>query len=134
MKLYNGGKIIAGIVVFLLLTTFPFWYDRGAKTAPPDLRLDTPAIGALREKRCVESAAFMRMNHVPLLADWKGLVVRDGLRSYRATDGRVHPVTLTGSCLHCHSNKKEFCDRCHDYAGAKPKCYRCHNIPGEVRP
>ena len=33
MKLYDGGKIIAGIVVFLILASGPFWYERGKVAA-----------------------------------------------------------------------------------------------------
>ena len=89
MKLYNRGMIIAGIVVFLIVATFPFWYGRGKAVAPPDLKLDTPAIERLKEKRCVESAPYMRANHMKLLAAWRDDVVREGKRTYRAADGRV---------------------------------------------
>ena len=54
MKLYNGKIIIAGIVVFLIAAAFPFWYGRGKAVSPPELKLDTPAIERLTEKRCVE--------------------------------------------------------------------------------
>jgi hypothetical protein len=133
MKLYNGGKIIAGIVVFLIVATFPFWYGRGKAVSPPDLKLDTPAIQRLKEKLCVEPAPFMRSNHMKLLGAWRDGAVREGIRSYIAADGRVFQVSLTGTCLECHSNKKQFCDRCHDYSGAKPACWSCHIIPEEVR-
>jgi len=133
MKLYDGGKIIAGIVVFLILATVPFWYGRGKAVPPPDLKLDTPAILQLKEKLCVETAPYMRANHMKLLSAWRDGAVREGNRSYRAADGRVFQVSLTATCLECHSNKAQFCDRCHDYAGAKPNCWSCHIIPEEVR-
>ncbi len=133
MKLYNKGVVIAGIVVFLIAATFPLWYGRGKAVSPPDLKLDTPAIERLKEKRCVEPAAYMRANHMKLLVAWREDVVREGKRSYTATDGRVYPISLTGTCLGCHSNKDKFCDRCHDYSGAKPACWSCHVIPEEVR-
>ena len=133
MKLYNRGMVIAGIVVFLIMATFPLWYGRGKAVPPPDLKLDTPAIERLQEKRCVETAPYMRANHMKLLTVWRDDVVRRGKRTYTATDGRVHQINLTGTCLGCHSNKKKFCDRCHDYSGAKPACWSCHNILEEVR-
>ncbi len=133
MKLYDAGKIIAGIVIFLILITFPLWYGKGRAVAPPDLELDTPAIQQLIDKRCVEDTAFMRANHMKLLATWRDDVVRDGKRFYTATDGRTVEMSLTGSCLKCHSNKERFCDRCHDYAGVKPTCWNCHIVPGEVK-
>ncbi|MBI4633275.1 MAG: sulfate reduction electron transfer complex DsrMKJOP subunit DsrJ [Deltaproteobacteria bacterium] len=133
MKLYNGGKIIAGIVVFLIAATFPFWYGRGKAVRPPDLKLDTPVIQQLKEKLCVEPAPYMRANHMKLLTVWRDAAVREGNRSYTAINGRVYTISLTSTCLECHSNKKQFCDRCHNYAGAKPACWNCHIIPEEVR-
>ena len=133
MKLYNRGMIIAGIVVFLIVATFPFWYGKGKTVPPPDLKLDTPVIQQLKEKRYVEPATYMRASHMKLLAAWRDDVVREGNRTYRAADGRIHAISLTGTCLECHSNKKQFCDRCHDFSGAKPACWSCHIIPEEVR-
>lgn len=133
MRLYNGGKIIAGIVIFLVVATFPFWYGGGKPVPPPDLRLDTPAIAELQEKLCVETTPYMRANHMKLLIAWRDSVVRDANRTYRAADGKTYSISLTGTCLWCHSNKKEFCDRCHDYEGVSPKCWSCHIIPEEVR-
>ncbi len=133
MKLYNGGKIIAGIVVFLIVATFPFWYGRGKTVSPPELKLDTPTIQQLTEKRCIESTEYMRVNHMKLLVAWREGAVREGIRSYTAGDGRVFQVSLTGTCLVCHSNKDKFCDRCHDYTGSRPACWSCHIIPEEVR-
>ena len=133
MKLYNRVIILAGILIFLIAATFPLWYGKGKAVPPPDLKLDTPAIEQLKEKLCVEPAPYMRANHMKLLAAWRDSAVREGNPSYRAADGRVHEISLTGTCLECHSNKGQFCDRCHDYAGAKPNCWSCHIIPEEVR-
>jgi len=132
MKLYNRGIIIAWIVIFLILVTFPFWYGRGKVVARPDLDLDTPAIQQLTDKRCVEDTAFMRDNHMKLLASWRDSVVRKDIRVYRAKNGKVFEMSLTGNCLACHENKSRFCDRCHDYAGVKPTCWNCHINPEEV--
>ncbi len=133
MKLYNRGAIIAGIAAFLIAATFPFWYGKGKAVPPPDPKLDTPPIQRHSEKLCVETAPYMRASHMKLLAAWRDNVVREGKRTYTAADGRVHNISLTGTCLKCHSNKKQFCDRCHDYSGAKPACWSCHIIPEEVR-
>jgi hypothetical protein len=134
MKLYDRGKIIAGIAVFLIAATFPFWYNLRKAAAPPDLRLDTPVILELKEKRCVENTDFMRSNHMKLLNTWRDSAVRKGNRTYHATYGKAFDISLTGTCLKCHSNKAQFCDRCHDFAGAKPACWNCHIVPEEVRP
>jgi hypothetical protein len=132
MKLYNRGIILAGIVVFLILATGPFWYRGGKAVSPPDLKLDTPAIERLKERLCVEPAPYMRAHHMRLLNGWRYGVVREGKRTYTAADGKVYEISLTDTCLECHSNKGNFCDRCHDYAGVTPTCWDCHIIPEEV--
>jgi hypothetical protein len=129
MKLYNKGYIIAGIVVFVIAITIPFWYGRGKDNAPPVLNLKTPAITAMAEKLCIEDTEFMRTDHMKLLVNWRDQAVRQGNRRYVAKNGKVYEISLTGTCLQCHSNKEEFCDRCHNYVGAKPNCWSCHNIP-----
>jgi hypothetical protein len=133
MKLSNGIKIIAGIVIFVALITFPFWYGKGETFPQPALILDTPAIAQLKDKRCVEDTAFMRANHMKLLVTWREAAVREGNRLYTARDGRIFETSLSNTCLKCHSNKQQFCDRCHNYVGAKPNCFSCHIIPAEVR-
>lgn len=132
MKLYNRGIIIAGIVVFVIIVTLPFWYGMGKTIPPPVIELDTPAIQLLPERGCVEDTAFMRDNHMKLLASWRDNVLRKGNRVYTATDGKVFEMSLTSNCLKCHENKSRFCDRCHDYAGVKPTCWNCHINPEEV--
>lgn len=132
MKIYNKGYIIAGIVVFIIGITFPFWYSK-EKTSPPTLSLDTPAIAQLKEKHCVEDTTFMRANHMKLLQAWRDEAVRKGNRFYTARDGHIFEINLSGTCLKCHSNKELFCDRCHNYVGSKPTCFSCHNIPPEVK-
>ena len=55
MKLYNRGLIIAGIVVFLIAATFPFWYGRG-KRCPAGSEARHARHRRLTEKLCVETA------------------------------------------------------------------------------
>ena len=81
------------------------------------------------EEQCVESAEWMKANHMDLLIDWREEVVRDGARTYTASDGKEYTKSLTDSCLDCHSPKAEFCDRCHDYVGTSPNCWNCHIDP-----
>jgi len=133
MKLSNGIKIIAGILIFMIVITFLFWYGKGKASLQSAPSLDTPAIAQLKDKRCVEDTPFMRANHMKLLVFWRESVVREGNRHYTATDGRIFETKLSGTCLKCHSNKQQFCDRCHNYVGAKPNCFSCHIIPAEVR-
>ena len=42
-------------------------------------------------------------------------------------------MSLSQSCLGCHSNKEQFCDACHNYAGVKPNCWSCHIVPKEAK-
>ncbi len=132
MKNKKWGLIILGLVIFVGGITFPFWYGKGRSMPAPLLSLDTPVINALKVKRCVEDTAFMRTNHMKFLNAWRDEAVREGVRLYKATDGRTFEKSLTGTCIQCHSNKEQFCDRCHNYVGAKPTCFSCHVVPGEV--
>jgi len=41
MKLYDGGKIIIGLAVFLAFVLFPFYYNIGQVNTKPELKTDT---------------------------------------------------------------------------------------------
>ncbi len=129
--MYNGGKIIIGLIIFIGLVTFPIFYNMGKPAAMPEPKLDTPEIQKLQEKHCVESKDYMRANHMQLLNDWRDWAVRDGKRIYVNSDGKQFTISLQNTCMHCHSNKKEFCDNCHTYANVKPYCWSCHVAPKE---
>jgi len=87
----------------------------------------------INEKQCVESLSYMRTNHIALLNLWKETVVRTGERIYKARDGKTYTMSLAGTCMKCHSNKADFCDRCHHYVDVQPKCWDCHIAPKEVK-
>ena len=53
-------------------------------------------------------------------------VVRNGETEYMSTSGEPHTMSLTGTCLSCHSNRDTFCTACHDYANVEPTCWDCH--------
>ncbi len=129
--MYDSGKIIAGIVIFLLFVTFPFYYNMGKAVAKPDPSVDTPVIKQMEKKQCIESKQAMKTLHMQLLNDWRDAVVRDGQRLYVATDGKSYNMSLQNTCMHCHSNKKKFCDECHNYMAVKPYCWDCHIQPKE---
>lgn len=133
MKNKKWGLTLFGLVIFVVLVTFPLWYGAGKFSPAPALSLETPVINKLENKKCVEDKAFMRADHMKMLNAWRDEVVREGQREYTAKDGRKFEKSLTGTCLQCHSNKEQFCDRCHNYVGAKPTCYNCHVIPEEVK-
>lgn len=133
--MYNSGKIIAGLIVFVALFTFPFYYNFGKANAKPEPKTDTPEIqewvAKYGKKECVESKEFMRGEHMQLLNQWRDSVVRDGNRIYVNSTGRSFTISLQNTCMHCHSNKKDFCDQCHNYMAVKPYCWSCHIQPKE---
>ena len=86
--MYNGGKIITGLIIFVLLISAPFWLNVSQANELPDISLDTPAINQLSEKQCVESVEFMRSQHPQLLNDWRDQVVREGSPSMSAVPGK----------------------------------------------
>ncbi len=136
MKLYDGGKILIGLMVFVGIATFPFYYNIGKVNAKPELKTDTPAIQAWEKqygkKECVESKEYMRSEHMQLLNNWRDSVVRDMNRQYVSmTSGKKFNMSLQNGCLECHSNKKQFCDQCHNYMAVKPYCFDCHIQPME---
>lgn len=123
--MFDGNKIIIGLVVFLALASAPFWITAasGGKGTRPELEYPTnPA-----QKQCVEDKAYMQAFHMDLLDKWRDAVVRDGYRVYVSRAHKTkHEMSLSKTCLSCHSDKTKFCDRCHDYSGVKPYCWDCH--------
>lgn len=131
--MYNGGKILLGIIVFLLLATFPFYSNIGKISARPEIKIDTPFIQQLPEdeRKCVESKEYMRAEHMTLLNNWRDSAVRDNNRLYINSEGKIFNISLQNTCMKCHSNKEEFCNKCHNYVAVKPRCWTCHIEPKE---
>ena len=67
-----------------------------------------------------------------LLIRWRDWVVRDGDLKYVASDGKEYVMSLTLTCLECHSNKDKFCDQCHNYVAVAPNCFGCHLQEGKT--
>ncbi|MBW1829892.1 MAG: cytochrome C [Deltaproteobacteria bacterium] len=158
--MYDGGKIIVGLIVCLAFFLSPFIYDAGkaAKAPVPELTEKAKEAG-----ECVESTKYMRAWHMQLLDQWRHEVVRDGERYYRpakkasemrldqqlldqwrhvVSDGKrsyvpesdkIYEKSLQKTCMDCHSNKAKFCDQCHDYMGISPYCWDCHIEPEEKK-
>ncbi len=121
----DKGTIVAALVVFLALVTFPIWSNLASGEKAP-LELRYPHEGG----SCVEDTVYIRTSHMNLLRDWRDEAVRDGDRIYTASDGRRYDKSLSGTCLSCHVEKEAFCDRCHDYVGATIYCWECHEKRG----
>ena len=121
--------ILAGLFVFLVLITWPIWWDSAAKVTSKGPEPVLPA----KEKTCVAPTEYMKTSHMKLLIDWREQVVRDGIRSYTAFNGKTYKMCLTGTCLGCHTDKAQFCDRCHNYAAVNVVCWDCHIDPKLAR-
>lgn len=127
--MHDGGKIILGLVIFLALITFPMWYNLASETSTyvPELEKPTNA------KQCVRETEYMTGFHMDLLNTWRDDVVRGEDRFFVGPDGVTYEKSLSNTCLDCHENKDQFCDKCHDYMAVDPYCWDCHIIPKEVR-
>jgi [DsrC]-trisulfide reductase subunit J len=119
--------IAGGLAVFLILFTYPLWHAAamGTQAKQPQLQLPTQA------KECVAPIPYMRAAHMRLLIDWRENVVRRNIREIHAANGKTYDASLTRTCLgQCHTDRAEFCDRCHNYSGVSALyCWDCHNKP-----
>jgi hypothetical protein len=127
--MYDKGKIIAGLIVFVGLITFPIWYGFGNSGGPlPNPEKPTNA------RECVRPVEFMRNSHMVLLNEWRDDIVRSGgARLGTTADGTEYVRSLQKGCMKCHTSKEKFCDVCHNYAAVKPYCWDCHIQPKEAK-
>jgi hypothetical protein len=123
--MFDAGKVGLGLAAFVLVGSLPVTYNllAGKAAGEPDLTLGTQA------KECVLPAKEMRATHMKVLDEWRDRVVRDDERVVHASGGRTFRMSLTGTCLGCHTQKAEFCDRCHGYAAVDLDCFGCHLTP-----
>jgi hypothetical protein len=131
--MYDGKKIIPGLIIFLALVSFPLWHNAGSGkmnyVPKPEI---SPEI--LKDKKeCVEPKAYIRVNHKDLLEGWETSVVRNGMRTYRATNKKTYAMSLNRTCMNCHPDRTKFCDQCHNYMGVTNKCWDCHLYPKELK-
>jgi hypothetical protein len=121
--MHDAGKVAAGLVLFLAVVTSPMWSHalKGAAVGGPELKIEG------KSPVCVAETSYMRSLHMDLLNDWRDEAVRDGDRLYVGLGGVEYDKSIGGTCLeNCHSNREEFCDRCHQYVGAEVSCWDCH--------
>lgn len=126
--MYDGGKIITGLIIGILILLFPFFYNAGKAAKAPERELTEKAKSA---EECIESRSFMTTQHMKLLDQWRNEVVRDAERLYTSSTGKMFDKSLQNTCMSCHSNKDKFCDQCHNYMGVTPFCWDCHLEPKE---
>jgi len=123
--MYDSGKIIPGLIIFVLFITIPIWYNRGTAASVPKPVL--PKDG----KTCVLPVAEIRAEHMKLLNTWRDEVIRTGDRGTFEIEGKQYQKSLMLTCMKCHTSKKKFCDTCHTYASVQPYCWDCHLAPVE---
>jgi hypothetical protein len=122
--IFDGWKISLGLIIFILILLSPAIYNlsSGITPSPPVIELPT------NTEKCVMPKDYMRNQHMDLLNNWRHSVVREGKRDFIAFDGTHYDMSLTNTCMKCHTNKSEFCDRCHNYSAVgELNCWRCHN-------
>jgi len=125
MRIYDSGKILAGLLLFLALVTSPVWYNLaiGGQPAVPDPQLPRG------ETACVAARQVMVESHMTMLNSWRDDAVRGPARKFVAVGGKSVAMSLSQGCMGCHRDRAEFCDRCHNYAGVSPDCWDCHVAP-----
>ncbi len=123
--MFNARIVLPGLVIFLGLISFPLWQNLTSAEATRTPQPQSPA----EARQCVEPTQYMREKHMDLLLEWRESAIRKGNRTYVASDGQQYEISLSGTCLSCHTDQTEFCDQCHSYVGVKPDCWDCHNQP-----
>ncbi|MCI5151411.1 MAG: cytochrome C [Candidatus Electrothrix sp. MAN1_4] len=128
--MYDKEKTITLLVVFVLLITFPIWYNHGDLGAVPTRDPKLPEDRA-QAKEMVKYATLpndlkhppaeeMRSIHMMMLK-----TIHANADAKLAELGGKKMPTMT--CFACHSKKEQFCDSCHAYAAVKtPDCWSCH--------
>jgi len=130
-KIYDREIVVIGLAIFVVMISFPFWFNLGKAAPAPEVKLSDKAKKA---KQCIAPTPYMRAEHMAILDLWRDTVVRDAKRVYTLDDGRQFNMSLStgeNSCMGCHVTKADFCDKCHNYASVRPYCWDCHIAPKE---
>lgn len=93
--MYDGGKIITGLIIFIALTTFPFYCNIGKTVARP-------------EPEAIRNVDIMPWYHIPV-KKWRSShmnIINSG-------------AVTKENCLPCHYEPEKFCNKCHEYVGVK---------------
>ncbi len=122
--MYDGGKIIPGLIIFVGLMTFPIWKGVAGNVPKPEKPTTS--------KVCVADTQYMRTSHMVLLNEWRDEALREGKREKIVVEGKEYTKSLMLACMKCHTNKAKFCDQCHTYTAVKPYCWDCHFVPKET--
>lgn len=123
--MYDGGKIIAGLIIFVGLMLFAVFNNLGSKIEEPKLQ---KPVGY---KECVRPLEEMKESHMVILNEWRDEVIREGKREMVEAGGQMFEKSLQNGCMHCHTSKEKLCDVCHQFASVYPYCWDCHVAPVE---
>lgn len=125
--MYNAKAVVIGIIIFIVVFCSPFWLSWFGTNYT-----ETGVVKPTGEKECIEDTEFMRSNHMRLLNEWRDQALREENREYvSALNGKKWLISLQRTCMTCHSNYSEFCEKCHIPNSVYPYCWTCHIIPGE---
>jgi hypothetical protein len=94
----------------------------------PEVFLELPE----GQEHCVRDTEYMRFHHMDLLLEIRDQVQRDGKRTQDVGFTACVPPEGQTSCYlcqDCHSNRAEFCNRCHNAVDLVPDCFGCHYYP-----
>ncbi len=111
------GIVVTAVVAIVL--SAPVIYTAvgsGLFAKPPAPKLTMPT----NAEKCIAPTDWMRSNHQELLMHERTAAVREGIRTVKNS---------LNNCTSCHTKREEFCDKCHEYTGAKPECFECHYVP-----
>ncbi len=125
--MYNKGYVLLGIALIILIFVFPTAYNiaNGAKT---EITL------AKARGECIRNVEWMKANHMILLKQWRYERIREGKLYYTSPDTGKTYIMSFDTCFKCHTNKADFCDKCHEYSGVnKPYCFSCHVFPESIK-
>ena len=126
--MYNAGKIIIGLIIFLGSDHCSrSGTTSGRAATPPKLEVGT------QEKQCVESTPYMKSSHMQLLDTWRDEVVRNGKRVYINSTGKTFDMSLQNTCTKCHAKKDAILRSMPHLRGRSPKCWDCHIAPDRAR-
>lgn len=120
-KLSNNKSSTVIVVIPIIIILFPFVYSIVSHTSAKDIESARPFLEMPdpKYKNCVKDTEYMRHHHWELLRAVREEFVRHGKRG---------DISLS-RCRDCHTNRMEFCNRCHSAISMTPDCYGCHYYP-----
>jgi len=117
--LSKNTKII--VVAAVLIILFPLGYSVVCSVFSQDTQGAQPFLEKpdAQYKNCVRETDYMRFYHMDLLKEIRDEAVRQqGRGDLKLSD-----------CRKCHTNREQFCDKCHKVANLYLDCFGCHYYP-----